>query len=73
MSFGRGTSPDIGYGEADSWGGPENGVDIQAGLGGVEAKASARISQDTYTFLVIAGALVVLWTLGGTVFRKVRI
>ncbi len=73
MSFGRGMDPDVGYGDADNWGGPVDGVDILQGMGDVAKKPSARVSKDSYTFGVIAGALVLLWLLGGVAFRKIRL
>lgn len=73
MSYGKGQPGIEGYGDADSWGGPQDGIDILQGIGEVRAKPSARISQNTYIFLIMLGALVALWLMGGVFFRNVRI
>ena len=72
MSFGRGTDMDVGYGDPEAWGGPMDGVDIIQQIGNVEQKGSARVSKDTYTFLIVLFAIILLWMMGGVVFRKVR-
>jgi hypothetical protein len=72
MSFGIGLSQVPGYGDADSWGGPADGIDVQQGIGNVEQKRSAKVPSDTYMFLVVVGALGVLWLLGGVAFKSAR-
>lgn len=70
-----GTGADVpGYGDADSWGGPANGIDVMEHIS-ADAKhgKSANIASDTYMFIVIIGALGVLWLLGGVVFKNARL
>lgn len=70
--FGIGTPGPVGYGDADSWGGPADGIDILNGIDGVKKKASASIASDTYLFITIALCLVALWLLGGVAFKSAR-
>jgi hypothetical protein len=72
MAFGIGEPGPVGYGDADSWGGPVDGIDIQQGIGDVKQKLSARIASDHYLFMVIAVSLVALWLLGGVAFKSAR-
>lgn len=72
MSFGIGTPSAVGYGDADSWGGPADGIDVMEGIGEVQQKTSARISPDKYLFVIIVLALVALWVLGAGIFRSAR-
>lgn len=72
MSFGIGLPGAVGYGDADSWGGPADGIDIEQGIGDVSKKRSAKVPSDTYMFLVVAGALGILWLLGGVAFKSAR-
>jgi hypothetical protein len=72
MGFGIGEPGPVGYGDADSWGGPADGIDIQQGIGNVKQKVSARIASDHYLFMVIGVSLVALWLLGGVAFKSAR-
>jgi len=77
MSFGVGTLAQDGamYGDADGWGGPDNGVDLvgQAGVQVGSAKWHANMTTDLWSVIIIVGALAGLWILGGIVFRNVNI
>lgn len=74
MSWGIGSTGDIGYGDADSWGGPVNGIDV---LNHVSSDAkhgrTADISSDAYMFGVIMFCLGLLWLLGAVVFKNARL
>lgn len=70
--FGIGTPGPVGYGDADSWGGPADGIDIMQGIGDIKMKRSANVASDTYLFMVIAICLVALWLLGGVAFKSAR-
>lgn len=73
MGFGTNEAYVTGYGEADSWGGPMDGVDVVQHLGSsVQMKPTSRVSEDTYMFFMIIGALALLWVLGGA-FRSARL
>lgn len=72
MSWGTGATVQPGYGDADSWGGPADGVDIMAGIGDAKVKRSAKIPSDTYMFMVVIVALAILWALGGIAFKTAR-
>ena len=75
-NYGRTALPydDVMYGDAESWGGPQDGVDILQGIEGTATKKkSAAIAKDTYTFIIIVIALALLWVMGGTIFRNARI
>lgn len=75
MSFGIGDGDTVaGYGSVqEGWqGAPYDGVDLlDHAL--VSAPWHARIPSDTYLFMIIIGALVVLWLLGGVAFKSVNI
>lgn len=61
--------------DSDSWGGPQNGVDMIAEAG-IQAGANSwhsRMSIDLWSMLIILGSLALLWILGGVVFRRVNI
>lgn len=75
MSFGIGSlqTAVAGYGDADSWGGPVNGVDILQHSGIDTDSVKAQKSVDFCMFLTIIGALVLLWVLGGLVFKNARL
>lgn len=61
------------FGEADSWGGPMDGIDVIEHVGSSLAPSkTSRVSEDTYMFFIIVGALACLWLLGG-VFRSARL
>lgn len=72
MAWGIGEPGPQGYGDADSWGGPADGIDIQEGIGNVKQKVSARIASDHYLFMVIFVSLGILWLLGGVAFKSAR-
>lgn len=59
-------------GDADTWGGPMNGVDLVEESGADPVK-EYRMSPDLWAMLIILGAIGGLWFLGGIVFRKVNI
>jgi len=61
--------------DSDTWGGPLNGVDMvaQAGLDVGNSSWHSRLSIDSWTLMIILGALAVLWLMGGVVFRRVNI
>lgn len=73
MSWGIGAQGDVGYGDADSWGGPVNGVDVMEHIAGVKRAKHADMSVDTYMFIIIMVALGILWLLGGVVFKSARL
>lgn len=74
MAFGVGTSRDIGYGDAESWGGPANGVDVLDHISGdTRHGRTANVSSDTYMAIVILTALALLWLLGGVIFKNARL
>jgi hypothetical protein len=73
MSWGIGTQTDVGYGDADSWGGPVNGVDVMEHISGVKRAKHANMSSDAYMFGIIIVALALLWLLGGVVFKSARL
>lgn len=76
MSYGVGTQGDAAmFGDADSWGGPGNGVDIagEAGMNVGPVAWHARISTDLWTLIIMLLALGALWVLGGVVFRKINL
>lgn len=77
MSFGLGTyaSDVTGYGDADSWGGPANGIDVVGHISDDFKKASrgGNMSSDFYMFVVIMVAVAILWLLGGVVFKSARL
>jgi len=77
MGFGIGTSGDRSFDlveGSDSWGGPQNGVDIQGQLNvpSVSTRFGGSLSVDTYLFLIIMGALALLWLFGGVLFKNAR-
>jgi hypothetical protein len=54
---------------------PMNGVDLNAEAG-VSLGGNAwhsRMTVDLWSFIIIIGALVALWVLGGVVFRRVNV
>lgn len=74
MAWGIGDGDNMeNYGTYDGWqGAPGDGVDmLDQSL--TDAPWHARIPSDTYLFLIIIGALVALWLLGGVAFRSVNI
>jgi hypothetical protein len=73
MSFGIGQDRTVGYGNADTWGGPMNGVDLESHIGNVIPIRKHRVSEDGYMAIIILGALVALWVLGGIAFKGRRI
>jgi len=76
MSYGTGTSlDDMFAGDSDTWGAPNNGVDLQAeaGIQVGAGKWHARMTSDLWSMVIILGALAALWILGGVVFRNVNI
>lgn len=74
MGYGTGTSADIGWGDPDSWGGPDNGIDVQTHLGLVDGTVKQyRMSEDAWLAIIIIGSLVTLWLLGGVAFKSFRI
>ena len=74
MSYGTGEPSLNDYGDADSWGGPDNGIDVASHMGDVGANLGKkqRVSEDGWLAIYILGALAILWLLGGVGFRKVR-
>jgi hypothetical protein len=76
MAFGVGTGLDeYMVGDSDSWGGPLNGVDLEA-QAGVSVGGSSwhtRMTVDLWAMIIIIGAVVALWVLGGVVFRRVNV
>lgn len=62
-------------GDSDSWGGPQNGVDIDAqmGVGVAGSRWDTRITIELWTLVIILGALGILWLMGGVVFRRVNV
>jgi hypothetical protein len=77
MSWGLGTyaSEVAGYGDADSWGGPVNGIDVVGHISDDFKKASkgGSVSSDTYMFIIVMAAVAALWLLGGVVFKSARL
>lgn len=79
MSFNVGTADDFDsmmYGDASSWqGAPDNGVDLvtEAGVQVGSAKWHARMTSDLWSVIIILGAILGLWVLGGVVFKSVTI
>lgn len=78
MAFGIGTRGDVSFGPdgSDTWGGPMNGVDVTAHDGNARAVNTAwhaNLSVDTYLFLLMMGALALLWLLGGVAFKNARL
>lgn len=71
MSFGIGNLGPVGYGEADSWGGPADGVDLVEQAAG-ELVGGDDYSGDRWLFVIIIGSLAILWILGAGVFRSAR-
>lgn len=74
MAWGIGSGDSVSnYGTVEGWqGAPMDGVDVlDHAL--VSTPWHAKIPSDTYLFLVIIGALGVLWLLGGVAFRSVNI
>lgn len=62
-------------GDADTWGGPMDGVDIDAQMG-IDVGGShwhSRMTIDLWTLIIILGSLALLWLLGGVVFRRVNV
>lgn len=61
-------------GDSDSWGGPMNGVDLdmQAGVALGNNRWHSRMTVDLWSLIIIFGALLTLWVLGGVVFRRVN-
>jgi hypothetical protein len=77
MAYGVGVSGDQTFDPndgSDQWGGPMNGIDLQghAQVPGVSTKWHGNLSVDTYLFLIMMGALALLWLLGGVVFKNAR-
>lgn len=74
MSWGTGNDTASGYGDADSWGGPADGIDVLNHIAS-DAKhgKSANVGSDTYMFIVILSALGLLWLLGGVIFKNARL
>lgn len=62
-----------GYGDADAWGGPQNGIDVMNHIGDVGTPKSYKVPSDVYMFLMIVGAVVTLWLLGGVFFKNARL
>lgn len=59
-----------------AWAGsPMDGVDLsaEAGLSVGASSWHSRMTVDLWSFVVIIGALALLWVLGGVVFRRVNI
>ena len=75
MAFGIGTRGDVGYGDPQSWGGPDNGVDLagHADLGPIKTGFGANLSVDGWVFLMMIGALALLWLFGGVIFKNVNL
>lgn len=74
MSFGSGERESAMYGQADNWGGPDNGIDLVGQIGTVDtASKTYKISEDGWLAIFIVTALVLLWLLGGVAFRGHRI
>ena len=76
MAYGIGSGMDeMLVGDSDSWGGPMNGVDLEASagvsLGG--NKWHTRMTVDLWSLIIIVGSLALLWVLGGVVFRRVNV
>lgn len=75
MSFGYGDNDGVeNYGNVqEGWqGAPYDGVDmLDHSL--VDTPWHARIPSDTYLALMIVGALVALWLLGGVAFKSANI
>lgn len=71
MAFGTGEPGPVGWGNADSWGGPDNGIDLMNHIDGTPSKQRG-VSEDAYLALTIIGALTLLWLLGGIVFKNNR-
>lgn len=73
MSAGIGLTGDIGWGSADAWSGaPADGVDVMSHAN-IGTKWHQNLSTDTYMFLIMLGALALLWILGGLVFKTANI
>lgn len=75
MGFGRGMQDLLvqGPGDSDSWGGPENGIDLIRHMGSDGAVgARAQRNPDTMMFLTIVGAVVILWLLAGVVLKSAK-
>lgn len=62
-----------GYGDADGWGGPDDGVDVLNHIGVDSQGKTYKVPSDVYMFLMVIGALAVLWFLGGVVFKNARL
>jgi hypothetical protein len=54
---------------------PLNGVDLnaEAGVSFAGNAWHSRMTVDLWSFIIIIGALVALWVLGGVVFRRVNV
>jgi hypothetical protein len=73
MSYGIGLQPvAMQYGDADSWGGPANGQDVEAHLGAQIKSVKEKLPTDPAQFIVVLLALAALWLLGGVAFRSAR-
>jgi len=72
MSWGIGQRGQVGYGDADSWGGPMNGEDVESHLGAPIRHVRDKLPTDPAQFIWIVLALIGLWVLGGAVFRSAR-
>lgn len=73
VSFGVGTSLDIGYGQAGSWDSPDNGVDLAVHMPGIGQGKTGKVSSDAYLAITVLVALGILWVLGAVVFKSARI
>jgi hypothetical protein len=70
--FGIGLPGPTGYGDADSWGGPVNGIEVESQMGGTIRAAKDKLPTDSAQFIVIVACLALLWVLGGAVFGSAR-
>lgn len=70
--FGIGGTGDVGWGDSDSWGAPQGGVDLTAHAG-IKTNVFNRVSEDHYLALIILVALGLLWLFGGVIFKSARI
>lgn len=77
MAYGVNSDPQnlMFVGDADSWGGPNDGVDLEAsaGIGVGGSSWHTRMTINLWQFILIIGALALLWALGGVVFRRINI
>lgn len=77
MSWRAGSDPGNAMfaGDSDTWGGPQNGVDLvaEAGVGIGGSHWHSNMTIDSWTIVIVLGSLGLLWLLGGVVFKRINI